>query len=749
MLLVSCSGKRLLPRGEKLYTGADVQLISQEKVNSKAIQNTIESAIRPTPNKSFLGMRPKVWRYLKAGENPQTKFKKWLKKRGEEPILLSDVKPFATSKIIDARLFNIGVFNSKTTFGTDEKKRTARIIFTSQVHKPYRIKKVQYAISNKSIQSKALSIKEYTYLKPGVHYNLDLLKIERSRIDDYLKDHGYFYFNADYLKFIADTSDTDKSVSLKLILKENTPASALAVYRINRVKIDQNYSLNEEENDEASNVVEYKDITLKMNNPEMDIKPSELNKSVYLSKDSIYSRENHNATLKRLMSLNNYKFVRVQFNDADTGFLDVSVYMTPMQKRTFRTELEVITKSNNYTGPQLNMSILNRNTFQGAEILKLGFSGSYESQFGEKNKNLYSYSYSPELQLTLPRLITPFKIKQKNNRYVPKTNISLSYSFIKRVNYFDMRTLQLNYGYKWKKNILSENELIPLNVSYSLLGNISSQFKALLNENPYLKKSYDDQFITSTKYIYTYNEQLIQGKKQQYFFQLSSEVAGNTLSLIHQLTGEKASAEDPSKFFGTIYSQFARLSLDGRMFWNTGNNEKLALRFFAGVAKSYGNTSALPYSRQFFSGGPNSIRAFHINSLGPGQNFQDVGKRGFLQSGGDIKLEWNAEYRFGIYSLLKGALFVDAGNIWTINTSDNINEGDFSISDFHKELAVGAGVGFRFDVSFFVLRFDLAMPLRKPWLEENKRWVIDEIDFPDSNWRSENLILNVAIGYPF
>jgi len=173
------------------------------------------------------------------------------------------------------------------------------------------------------------------------------------------------------------------------------------------------------------------------------------------------------------------------------------------------------------------------------------------------------------------------------------------------------------------------------------------------------------------------------------------------------------------------------------------------LRLFAGVASSYGNSSSLPYSKQFFSGGPNSIRAFRINSVGPGNYFQQSTNTGFLQMGGDIKLEMNAEYRFNIFSFFKGALFVDAGNVWQ-ETSNPSNIGTpFALSQFMNELAVGTGFGLRVDVSFFVLRFDLAIPLRKPWLAENERWVIKEINPLNSAWRTENLMLNIAIGYPF
>ena len=230
---------------------------------------------------------------------------------------------------------------------------------------------------------------------------------------------------------------------------------------------------------------------------------------------------------------------------------------------------------------------------------------------------------------------------------------------------------------------------------------------------------------------------------------MNSELAGNVFSLAKGIFGDKINSENPSKVVGSVYSQYAKLSVDGRSYLNFKDKNKLAMRVFAGVAQPFGNSSIMPYTKQFFSGGPNSIRAFQINSVGPGTYFQDTGKRGFLQMGGDVKLEANAEYRFNIWSYFKGALFVDAGNVWLLKSNPANTGSPFMFSKFINEMAVGAGMGLRIDVSFFILRFDLAIPLRKPWLEENNRWVANEINFGSSAWRNDNLVLNVAIGYPF
>ncbi len=749
--LASCSGTRHLPPGDKLYTGSEIKLESPTDFNKKHIKTVVEGTLRPEPNKAFFGTRRKLWMYMTAGENPKSRLDKWLKKRGTAPVLMSEIKPAVTSKIIDATLFNNGFFKSYTEYQITDKKRTAKVIYTSHINEPYRIKELNYFFSDDSLSSIIENEEKKSFIKPGEEYNLNLLKNERELIDAVLKNNGYFYFDPDYLVFKADTTEANHSVSLKLTLKDSIPPNALTVYRIRKVVIDQDYSLTEDAAEIKKDTMMFRNTVFLVNNEVPSINQKEILRSVYLKKNEIFSRKNHSITLNRLMSLDNFKFVRVKFSDSDTtaaGYLDVTILMTPMPKRTFRAEMDLVTKSNNYAGPRMNLSLQNRNTFHGAEILKLNMAGSFEAQMNGKEKNMYSYSWNPQLDLTFPRFITPFNINRSSSIYIPKTNFSISYNYLKRVNYFDMQTFQFGYSYKWKENIRKEHELTPISISYSTIGNKSAAFQELL-KNPFLEKSYEEQFIAGGSYSFTYNEQVIQGKKMQYFFHATTEFAGNAFSLAKNISGEKISSANSSKVIGSVYSQFAKLSLEGRGYYNFKDKNSLAMRLFAGVAKPYGNSSILPYSKQFFSGGPNSLRAFQINSVGPGTFNQNTGNTGFLYMGGDVKLEANAEYRFGIYRYFKGALFVDAGNVWLLKSNPANTGSPFSLSGFTDQLAVGTGFGLRVDVSFFVLRFDLAMPLRKPWLEENKRWVADQINFGSSIWRKDNLVLNVAIGYPF
>lgn len=746
LILSGCSGTKHLPAGEKLYVGAVTTMESVEKVDARQIKPAVEEAVRPQPNSSVLGMRPKLWLYMSAGENPKGKIRQWIKKKGEAPVLLSDVKPSVTAAIIDAKLFNLGIFNSKTTYEIKEKEHTAQVIYTSHIHQPYQIKDYQIEVADSTLNGIIQSEKKNSVIKEGDAYRLENLQNERNRIDAILKDSGYFYFNPDYLVFEADT--IHQEMTLRLGLKKETPGNALRTQRIGLITIDQHYSLDNVNTNQDTTL--FKDVIFLSNKNKPLIRPEVILRAVYLKKGELYNRRDHNITLNRLMSMGNFKFVQIKFTYNDsTGLLDIAILLTPLPVNNFRAEMELVTKSNNYTGPRMNVSLLNRNTFGGSEQLKINMAGSFEAQLNAISKGLFSYTFNPQLELTFPRLLVPIGLKPSNNIYTPQTRFAFAYNYIKRVNYFDMNSLLFNYGYKWKKNARISHELTPVNISNTSLINESDAFKALLDANPYLRKSYDEQFVAGGSYSFTYNEASTgTDKTTQHFLQLRAESAGNLFSLINSIGGNSPSSDQPASILGMVYSQFVRFDADARTYLNIGNRDKLAMRFYAGAGKAFGNSASLPYSRQFFSGGPNSVRAFAINSLGPGDYRQQT-TGGFLQTGGDIKIEMNAEYRFDIYSFLKGALFVDAGNVW-LQASNPVNLGNpFRLNSFLNEMAVGSGIGLRLDVSFFVLRFDLATPLRKPWLPSADRWVVNEINPFKADWRRENLMLNIAIGYPF
>jgi len=750
VLFCSCSGLHTLPEGEKLYTGAKVEIVSSEKIKGKGtIRSKIKSAIRPKPNSRFLGNRPKVWIYNITRDSSFHGFRKMLHtKVGEPPVLIIDVKTLTNTEIIDAMLFNMGIFGGVTTAKIVERKNKAYVIYTAQIHKPYVISNVLFPSDSCMVCAAITDTKDKSILRNGENYDLNLLRAERKRIDDALKNLGYFYFNEDYILFKADTSKADRSIKLTLTLKENIPPHHLVKYRIRDVTVETDYTLTKN-NSETKDTATTQDVLFIGTS---NIRPAVILRSVFLHEGEIYSRKNHNITLSRLMGMGTFKFVKLNLYTPDSlpGFLDTEIHLTPSPKKSIQAELTTISKSNNFLGPAVSIAFQNRNLLRGAELLKLNLKGSVETQIGGGSESVFSYEIGPEIEFVIPRFLTPFRITQNHSIFIPKTRFSASFDYLQRVNFYDLSSLKFQFGYFWKENIKIEHELNPININFFSVTSKSEEFQKLLDENPFFKRSFDNQFIAGMIYNYTFNEQVIPTQKSQFALRFTSDLSGNTLTAINSLfLNEKADAEDPLTVGGIPYSQYIRLTIDLRNYFNLDEKNKVVVRVYTGMGYAYGNSSTLPYIKQFFSGGPNSVRAFRINALGPGVTPPDSIPNPLLRNGGDLKLESNAEYRFGIYKIIKGALFFDAGNMWIQKKDTADFYSGFDRGKLISELAAGTGFGIRFDASFFVLRFDFAFPIRKPWLEAGNRWVFNQIDFSSPSWRRENLVLNIALGYPF
>ncbi len=751
--LFSCNNIKRLPEGESLYTGAVIKIKSADKVNKGAIKAELEKITRPKPNEKLLGLRIKLSIYNFTGDAPKKKIKKMLRRKfAEKPVLGKEVNASNVSDIMINRLNTLGYFDANITYTVVTKKRKTTVIYTAAVTAPYSIKSVMFPTGNDILSLTVKESESETALKINTQYSLDLLKAERLRIDYYMKNNGFYYFSQDYILFKADSTIGNKTVKLKLNVKNDIPAKASIAYRINNVYINPSYKLNDTTNTKID--------TVKINgyyylNKDSALHPQAVIGSVFLKKGDYYSRKNYSLTINRLMGIGVFKNATIKFTDTiinGMGYMDVYISLTPMQKKSLQLEIETVTKSNNYTGPAMTLSFKNRNLFKGAELLLVNFTGNFESQFSNIQSGFNSYEFGANTQLYVPKFLLPFNIRNVSSTYVPKTKFDLGFRVLNRVLYFKIASFNFSYGYVWKESAQKEYEVTPISINFAKLLGTTSAFETLLIDNPFLRKSFEEQFTLGGKYGFTYNSLVGAVKHHQYYFNATLDLSGNIISTLQSLIYKRKPTDNNAfKLFDYRYSQYSKISTDTRYYLNINRNHKIATRLLAGVGIPYGNSTTMPYIKQFFSGGSNSIRAFLPRSVGPGSYIlpDSLAVKGFLDQAGDIKLEGNIEYRFTIVSVLKGAVFVDAGNVWFSRKNDEFPNGDFQFNRFYKELAVGTGFGLRADISFFVIRFDLGMPLRKPYLPENERWVYNKIQLGDGHWRKQNLVLNIAIGYPF
>jgi outer membrane protein insertion porin family len=751
-LLSSCSGLRLVPADQKLYTGAKIELSGEAKGKvARKAQKEANEIIRPIPNSSFLGNRPSVWWYYKTINHPKG-FWHWInRKLGEEPVYQTMADPDMVTKAINARLYNLGYFNAYSTFKWKEDSTSASVVYSISVDAPYTIKKVVYNLNDDTLSQTILSLKDNALIQPGQQYSLELLKDERNRIDLALKDLGYYYFNSEYIIFKADTSNGDRTATIKVELKPETPASAKNIYTIRSVNVYADYLLGRP-NKSTKRIIDSVNYFSDRNY----IRPAPILKSVFLQNGTTYSRKNHNLTLNRLSNLGVYKFVAVNIVKADSNsgshLLDANVLLTPLPQKSLSPEIQGVSKSNNFIGPNLSISYRNRNTFKGAELLVLNIRTAFETQLNGPYAGQYTYEINPNIELYIPRFIVPFHIRT-NSLYVPRTKFTLDFSYLSRVRYYDINSAKFAFGYKWKQRISIDHDISLVNINFFDIFNQSDTFLLLMQDNPTLAQRYEKQFIAGISYSFYYNQQVYPKIRSPFYFNFNIDLAGNGLNAIHSLGVEQITASGFNEILGVKYAQFIRADIDVRKFYKIGNNNKasIASRIFAGWGYPYGNSSTMPYIKQYFSGGAYSLRGFPVYSVGPGTYTAPDSLKSlyFIQQGGEIKLEGNIEYRFTLVGILKGALFADAGNVWLNNDNPDIPGGKFLLQNVLGEMAVDLGTGLRFDIEYFVLRLDLGMPVHKPWLPEGERWVFNQFDLKDKTWRRNNLILNLAFGYPF
>ncbi len=744
--MISCTGVRHLQEGQVLYNGATVKINpdSAKKVpDEKQLKSTLEEMTRPRPNKKILGMRYKLFFYNLAGEPKKEKgLRYWMRnKLGEPPVLLNEVKIGYNNNVLQSYLISKGYLQASVTGETEVKGKTGKAIYTAITRERYKLNEIEFPQEPTALDNLIRRSAEKTLLKKEDYYDIDVFTAERERIDNELKENGYYFFNPDFILIQVDSTIGDHRANIYVKIKDLTPTEGLKPYRMNNINIYPNYNIRRDSSIRHSAPIVYKDFNIY--DRENTYKPRLFERLVFFEKDELYNRSDHSLSLNRLVSIGTFRFVKAEFRPLDTlasDLLDANFYLTPQKKRSISLQVTGTSKSNNFIGSELKLSNTNRNLFRGAEQLVTSVSGGFETQVSGAKTN--SYSLTATGRLIYPRIIAPINFHSASNT-VPRTHITLGGQFLNRALYFSMLSGNAEFGYNWKGNQFVDHTFNPFSITYVRTLSTTDSLEQLLARVPSLRGNYENQFIFSTNYQFAYSNQFQDSRKNNFYFLGTAETAGNLVNAFLKKNGE-----GQKTLLNTVVNQFIRLEADFRNFYKINPGLILAGRANIGYGIPYGNSSVLPYVRQFFAGGSSDIRAFRARSLGPG-SFHFPDSSGFADQGGDIKMMLNGELRARLFSVIHGAVFVDAGNIWTSRADSSRPGSQFSPGRAFSEFAVGGGVGLRVDASIFVIRFDLATPFRKPWLPEGQRWVIGNMNFGDPAWRKQNLILNIGIGYPF
>ncbi len=741
LLLSACSNSKHLAEGESLFIGNRIKIRNFEgtKQERKILMQDLTGLVRPHPNRKAMGIRFKLSFYNLAGKPKKSKgLRKILReKAGEPPVTGSMVRTATNVALAENYLQNRGYFNAtaEAILAVSKKKRST-LTMTVNTGQQYTIRDVSFKYDSSVIAKDIDSGFSETLLKKGSPYNLSVAKAERTRIDIALKEKGYFYFKPDYILIVADTGVGDNKIDIKVQLKhKEIPPEAYTRYKINDIFIYADYRLQGTAND-TDNSEKVKQDNYYIIDPHKKFNPELFAQSMVFEPHDLYSLGDQNASLSRLVNMGTFKFVKNRFAAINDSLLDVYYYLTPYPKKSFRFELGALTQNDNRAGTRGSISWKNRNTFKGAEELQFKINGGFEAQYTGEQKKPNIYNLGTEMNLSFPRFVVPFINIQTQSRYLPRTLVKLKYRYEYESGLLRINSYTGSYGYDWKQGGHKEHQLFPFNLTYvntDTLGKISNiRYGNLIF----------DGIIVGPTYEFTYSSQSANARKHAFYFDGLIDLSGNLLGL-----SQKADYKTNQRIlFGSVYAQYLKLQPDFRYYLRLTDRTNIATRIMAGIGIPYGNSAQLPNIKQFWAGGNSDLRGFQSRLAGPGSFNTDTTK--FIETLGDIKLEGNIELRRNIYKFLNAAVFADAGNIWLYRENKNFPGGKFSTS-FLKELAVDMGIGLRFDFSILVLRLDLGMPVRKPWLAEEDRWVFNKIAFNDKEWRRQNLILNIAIGYPF
>ncbi len=753
----SCSSTRKLSPEQALVVKNSITGVS------KIEKEELDNYIRQKPNTKSIGLglfKPKLFVYNSINHKKNTRINRWLKNKiAEAPVIYDSSSANYSAQQMELYLFNKGYFDAKVHSYAFTKKKKARVKYVVEKGTPYTIRNIQYTIKDTVLRSLYFLYLNNTYLKLNEVFDQDKIQQERDRITKDFKNFGYFFFNREYIHFDCDTSLVGNIIDVNVVIENPIGKSSHQAYSMHDINIDITGS-------ESYRNFKHTDTTdanfIKIIDPHNIINPKIVKRQIYFDKASKYNDDDVELTYNRLGDLRMFKFVNIDFavDSTDSTRLNTFISLSTSKKQFTQTEIEGYVASANL-GSSANFIYTNNNIFRGAEIFEFRIKAGLETQafidessgsiplFNSRESNISS-------SITFPGFLL-FRDKKTYGIYAsPRTRLGINYIIEQRPEYI-RNTFSGNFTYDWKQNQFLTHTLSPMSLNF-VRSTLSDEALDLLNNlnNQYIKESFDPHITLGLRYTLTYSTQIFNLLKDYYFLRFNIEVMGTALYAASRMIGANTNANGTYELFGLPYYNFTRPEVDMRYFNYLNQKSTLVFRFNAGAGFAYWNSNILPFERQFFTGGSNSIRAFRARTVGPG-NFSDIEVSNLnLDQTGEMKLEGNIEYRFDITdhflgSKLKGASFVDIGNVWTLSSSNNDLTGKFNWNTFHKQLAVGTGAGLRLDYSFLLFRFDLGLKLRDPRFSGNDQWVIQKIS--DEQWKTNNQYsfwnFNFGIGYPF
>ena len=748
LLVGSCSSTSSVPEGDQLYIGLKPIEYKEYEKNDHfyAVQEEVEAALATAPNGAFFGssyhrtIPYKLWIWNNFS-NSETKLGKWIAKTfGSAPVLMSWVNPELRTSVAQSVLRNHGYLGGTVSYMVEQQKnpKKAKIAYTVNMNELSTVDTLEYvnfpSLSDSLIRQHA----DEARIKPGDPFDVSALDAERSRLSTLFRNNGFYYYQPSYASYLADTLAVPGKVHLRLQLADNIPAAANHKWYIGKMKVN----IMKQSMEQLRDTFTYRRLTLAFNGRKPPIRARLLLRHLRLLPKQQFSYDAYMESADRLSNSGQYSSVQFAFTPQDTtalcDTLDMTVSCVLNKPYEAYVETNYSNKINGRTGPEIVVGFKKKNAFRGGEVIDLNLHGAYEWQTNGQGSDYNSYEYGTDLSVSFPRMIVPF-LKPYRYYNTPNTTVRASTNVVNRPGYFKMHTASGDWTYKWQPTDRKKHEFSPLTIKYQHLTYATHKFDSIMYANPYLFATMQDIFIPKMIYSFTYTSP--KKYRNPIYWNITASEAGNILSLGYMAAGKKW-GDEGKEMFKNAYAQFFKIESDFTKTWATGLKSQLVGHINVGLVYSYGNMKATPYSEQFYVGGANSIRAFPVRSVGPGSYYTDVARLSYLDQTGDMKFLANLEYRFNLFGNLYGAAFLDAGNVWGLKDDGYRSGARFKLKNIAKEMALGTGVGVRYDLEFLILRLDWGVGLHMPY-DTGKGGYYNIRRFKDSH------SLHLAVGYPF
>lgn len=759
ILVFACNPTKHVPKNQKLLS-LNIVTCDNKDIQTKPIYNYLKQK-ENTKTALFFNFHLWVYNISHDKSDKEKRLKRWLgiykmgKIIGEPPVIMDTVLNERSVKQVESYMLNKGYYRSQVkdvveTFGRRDNK--AMVTYDIQAGRPIKIRDIRYHFQDTIISKLVMNDTTNCLLKPEGNLNVDVMQQERKRITSLLKENGFFKFSKEYIYYKVDTSKSDFYADVDLNIINMNDSSIHQQYTLNNIYYFNDFEPEEFMKNKESYYTQFDTVIFGDNyflsRKKSIVKPKVIKYASYLDKGHLYSSLDVNNTFRHLSSMNEYKLINIRYNELkDTSKLDVMVQLSPFPKYNYIAELEGTNSSGNL-GVGGRLSFEHKSLFRGAEILNVSVYGKLESQntFSkgiEENIAFNSQEAGANVSIHFPQFLLPINSEEFIKNYNPKTVLEFKVNYKDRPEY--TRSIYgSSFGYYWASKKYFKHSVKVIDLSAVKVFDMSNDYLNSI-ENTYLEKSFDDYLISATNYSLYYSNKKQRKGKNHLSIMFNGEIAGNLLNLY----STAVDAEPVNGSYNVLNNKFAqywRTDIDFRYNMQLKRkSDHLIFRFYSGYALPYGNITAMPYVKQFYSGGANGIRAWPVRSLGPGSYINSTRK--YYNEAADLKLEANIEYRFKLFWVMEGALFVDAGNIWATNAADPRDGAQFEIDSFHKEIAIGTGFGFRFDFSFFILRLDYGIKVRDPKESEAHRWLIVNEGY--NPFGADYSMFNFGIGYPF